>query len=503
MKKIKNAASWLSVLGGASFAVAGIIFLVINRSIIRFFPLIVTLFCFFSAAFAVAVVLLRKKDCAPFCRVLCGVLTAVDVAVMVGLTVLFKVFFMFQPVCCSTAVEASFFACGYFAAASLLVSFVFGTKKPLCLASAALVACLFSLFIGWATLTDYSDYGGVSEEPLYLFTNGESGYFTYRIPSLIALDKDVLSEKCGFFCESDMLVAFAEGRKDSSSDEGRIDLVMKVFRSGERSVPDVVVLKSGGETIEKYGNPTPVFDKETGKIHLFYIRGAKENGFRYETYRSVLEIGTDGKITETETEKITFDGFDGELIPGPGKGTVLSTGRLCVPFYEEKGCFLLLSDDHGETWRRGEIVGEGNECDATETADGKVLFVTRDNLGCTTLHPDEYIRLSLSEDGGETWEKRQEETTVPTPICEASLNRLSDGTILLTNPACHLTRADLSLSYSCDGGKTFFSEKLYDGASGYSCIAVDSDDNVFVLAEVGKVCYNEALVLLECSFLKR
>jgi hypothetical protein len=42
------------------------------------------------------------------------------------------------------------------------------------------------------------------------------------------------------------------------------------------------------------------------------------------------------------------------------------------------------------------------------------------------------------------------------------------------------------------GGQTAFNEP-----SGYSCVCVDSADHVFVLAEVGKVNYNEALVFLK------
>lgn len=48
----------------------------------------------------------------------------------------------------------------------------------------------------------------------YLFQAGTYGYYTYRIPAIICTVKGTL-------------LAFAERRKNSSSDTGDIDLVMK------------------------------------------------------------------------------------------------------------------------------------------------------------------------------------------------------------------------------------------------------------------------------------
>src|SRR6266478_3847723 len=47
-----------------------------------------------------------------------------------------------------------------------------------------------------------------------LFVGGKDGYHTYRIPSLIVTKKDTV-------------LAFCEGRKNSGSDTGDIDLLMK------------------------------------------------------------------------------------------------------------------------------------------------------------------------------------------------------------------------------------------------------------------------------------
>jgi len=47
-----------------------------------------------------------------------------------------------------------------------------------------------------------------------VFTSGEKGYHTYRIPALIV-------------AQDGTILAFCEGRKNSASDHGDIDLVLR------------------------------------------------------------------------------------------------------------------------------------------------------------------------------------------------------------------------------------------------------------------------------------
>ena len=48
----------------------------------------------------------------------------------------------------------------------------------------------------------------------YLFKSGENGYNTFRIPALVVTNEGTV-------------LAFAEGRKNGSSDTGDIDIVLK------------------------------------------------------------------------------------------------------------------------------------------------------------------------------------------------------------------------------------------------------------------------------------
>src|SRR5690606_32694872 len=86
-----------------------------------------------------------------------------------------------------------------------------------------------------------------------VFERGEGGYHTYRIPAIVrALDGTLL--------------AFAEGRVESPSDDGNIDLVLKRSADGGRTWGPLQVVIDDGP--HKFGNPVPIVDRITGRIVL-------------------------------------------------------------------------------------------------------------------------------------------------------------------------------------------------------------------------------------------
>src|SRR5437870_8057257 len=97
---------------------------------------------------------------------------------------------------------------------------------------------------------------GLAAEPLVqgpVFTAGEGGYHTYRIPSVIVTPKGTL-------------LAFCEGRKKGTSDTGDIDLVLKRSADGGATWGPMQVVWDDGENT--CGNPCPVVDRLTGTIWL-------------------------------------------------------------------------------------------------------------------------------------------------------------------------------------------------------------------------------------------
>ena len=86
-----------------------------------------------------------------------------------------------------------------------------------------------------------------------LFVSGQDGYHTYRIPSLLVTPKGTV-------------LAFAEGRKQTSGDAGDIDLLLKrSLDHGQTWEATQTVWNDGPNTC---GNPCPVVDRETGTIWL-------------------------------------------------------------------------------------------------------------------------------------------------------------------------------------------------------------------------------------------
>ena len=73
------------------------------------------------------------------------------------------------------------------------------------------ILMLKNLFIFFLITNSISVY---SQDLNYIFKSGENGYNTFRIPSIVITNKGTT-------------LAFAEGRKNSSSDSGDIDIVLK------------------------------------------------------------------------------------------------------------------------------------------------------------------------------------------------------------------------------------------------------------------------------------
>lgn len=178
-----------------------------------------------------------------------------------------------------------------------------------------------------------------------VFNGGdEGGYHSFRIPSIVKT-------------KDGTLVAFAEGRKNSSSDWGDIDLVFKRSTDNGLTWGTLGTVVSTGADV--WGNPTAVYDPSigaNGRIWLFmsWNSGLKTavsqiaHGERktYTTYSDNNGVSWSSPVDRTAQllpSTFTWDAM------GPGIGiytTIDHAGRLIVP---AKGRNIY-SDDHGATW---------------------------------------------------------------------------------------------------------------------------------------------------------
>lgn len=328
-----------------------------------------------------------------------------------------------------------------------------------------------------------------------IFTSGEEGYNTYRIPSLIVTKQGTL-------------LAFCEGRVREGGDSGDIDLLMKRSSDNGESWSNTIVVWDDADNT--CGNPCPVVDQMTGEIFLLMthnlgedhegdiVRGTSK-GSRTVWVCSSRDDGvtwsTPKNITST-TKKENWSWY--ATGPGVGIQKMLSPfkGRLVIPcdhktLGDEIGYYshVIYSDDHGETWELGEATEDGvNECQVIERTDGSLLL----NMRRAVNNPVKHRAISNSSDGGQTWSPLRYDESLLEPRCQASLIRYHHADtkgmpwVLFSNPEAE-SRINMTVKLSKDDGATWDSSLvLHEGPSAYSCLTVLQDGTLGCLYECGE-----------------
>jgi len=305
-----------------------------------------------------------------------------------------------------------------------------------------------------------------------LWTRGVGGYHTYRIPALAVT-------------AGGTVLAFCEGRRDSSSDTGQIDLLLRRSPDGGETwgACSVVSSEPGFTT----GNPAPVLDTTTGRMWLLLCRNpaeGTEDQIRQGQFDRTVWIthSDDDGVTWARASEITSSVKRHDwtwYATGPCHGIQLRSGRLVIPCdfrrrdqsdgSEFRHSHVILSDDHGETWRIGGIVDkEGtNESVAVELADGDVYLNCRDqSRGGSRI-------VARSSDGGQTFGIPVADPVLVEPACQGSAVRMgdTDGTVVFANPAS-TARDHLTIRLSRDGCRTWIASRVIEpGPAAYCDVA--------------------------------
>lgn len=322
-----------------------------------------------------------------------------------------------------------------------------------------------------------------------VYTSGEDGYFAYRIPAVATSSEGTL-------------LALAEARKNNLSDPGgqgqEIHLVVKRSEDAGRSWSEMQVIENAGE-LWSAANPSVVVDRDTGRIWVIYVRCKPGRGTH------AARPGTDDAQTRarysdddgrTWSESIDLTAIARDMddphwnisVPGPGGAIQTSQGRLVIPCwrYPPFSNFVLYSDDHGQTWKRGKQVPgdqQGDECQVVELADGRLLMDIRQH------GPHRW--LSESDDGGITWSEPRPGPEVTPVMCAIERFTPRDDSggrnrIVWTAPRGP-GRQDLTIWTSYDEGRTFQNPRLiYEGPSAYSDLTTLADGTVGILWERGE-----------------
>jgi len=337
-----------------------------------------------------------------------------------------------------------------------------------------------------------------------VFTSGTDGYHTYRIPAVIVTTNGTV-------------LAFCEGRRNSGSDSGDIDLLLKRSADGGKTWSAQQLIWSDAENT--CGNPAPVVDQTTGEIWLLmtWNDGAdKEDAIGYQKARNTRRVfvthSADDGLTWAKPEEITSSVKKPEwgwYATGPVNGVQLTRGphrgRLVIPCNHNQinsqtqavsRSHIIFSDDHGATWQLGGVEDEKtNESTIVELSDGSLLHNMR------SYHRKSRRAVATSKDGGMTWSPVKLDDALIEPVCQASILRCSwpDGNeksrILFSNPAS-TKREKMTVRVSYDEGQTWpVSKLIHAGPAAYSCLAVLPDKSVACLFECGKTNSYETISL--------
>ena len=329
-----------------------------------------------------------------------------------------------------------------------------------------------------------TDTGNTSSPDLYVENTG--GYRQFRIPA-VALTSD------------GTLLAFAEGRKYSGSDTGNIDLVLRRSTDGGQTWNPMQVIWDDGDNT--CGNPAPVVDPETGRIHLLMTWndgddtiGEINQGTSKDTRRVFHTFSDDDGESWSKPVEITSQVKNkdwGWYATGPCHGIVVSSGkykgRIVIPCDcievgpgRKQYSFVIWSDDNGTTWEYGGTVTGGNECTVAETSDGRLILNMRNSGTFRTI--------AYSEDGGMTWSGSSENRDLIDPVCQGSmLNTDVNGkhTLYFSNSAS-TTRDHMTVKKSTDDGISWDAGNLiYEGKSAYSDLVSLNEEELLLLYENG------------------
>lgn len=315
------------------------------------------------------------------------------------------------------------------------------------------------------------------------YYSGMNGYHAFRIPTLIKTKT--------------ALIAFAEGRKNSTSDFGDIDIVYRrSLNAGKTWEPMQILHDLDTMAVQ---NPVPIYvEKENKVVLLFNTTSMSEHDVLNKDYelkderKAYLTMSSDeGKTWATPkdiTRNVKRKHWRWHAI-GPVHGIELqhgsNAGRLVAPvaISIEKGntayCMALIySDDTGNNWQIGAVdknlndAVRGNETTIAELPDGRIYVNTRDHTGGSA---EKNRGETFSLDGGLTFEEPiVESEKFPSPIVQSALlNWKGEKELLLfSTPSSTDKRENLIVMASSDHAKTWKTLfRVHEGFSAYSDMA--------------------------------
>ncbi|WP_071606461.1 sialidase family protein [Luteipulveratus halotolerans] len=243
----------------------------------------------------------------------------------------------------------------------------------------------------------------------------------YRIPGLTTTTKGTV-------------IAAYDRRPTMADVPSNIGIVIRRSTDGGRTwLPQQIVRESPAP--ESHGDPSLLVDQQTGRIFVFYVSSVNQGFGGGATGNS----DTDPNATQMDYSWSDDDGVTwqhrritsmaknpawGGLFAASGEGIQLRHGQYAGRLVQQYAirynganyAASLYSDDHGETWTFGALVGpRADENKTVELSYGDVMLNSRSAP---------YRKVAISRDGGQTYGPFEADTDLPDPANNGSILRL-------------------------------------------------------------------------------
>ncbi|MFD4760070.1 exo-alpha-sialidase [Streptomyces sp. NPDC058439] len=335
----------------------------------------------------------------------------------------------------------------------------------------------------------HSDTGTLSQQDLATAGTG-SPY--YRIPALTTT-------------ESGTVLAAYDARPTLGDLPSNIGIMLRRSTDDGRTWQSQQIVRKDPAP-RGYGDPSLLVDRQSGRIFLFYAAGQNQGYFGSATGTdendpNVLQADysysdDDGRTWKHRriTHEIKDPAWAG-LFAASGQGIQIKRGpyagrlvqQYSVRYKNGNWAASAYSDDHGETWHMGELVGPGtDENKSVELADGRLMLNVRSS-------PHRLV--AYSSDGGATWSGLRADPNLIDPGDNGSVIRWNPNAsprspeahkLLFSNNESTTDRANTTVKMSCDDGRTWPIRRTVEaGPSAYSTLARLRDGSLGLLYERG------------------
>lgn len=338
---------------------------------------------------------------------------------------------------------------------------------------------------------NFRTHGAIESQTIA--TAGDGSPF-YRIPALTTTPKGTV-------------LAAYDARPTLADLPGALSIVMRRSTDGGRTWRAQTLVR-GGPAPDGYGDPSFIVDRVTGRIFLFHAASVRQGFFGArpgnrdddpDVLHTDYAYSDDDGVTwqyRRLTRAIKRPAWGG-MFAASGEGVQLRTGphtgRLLQPYVirmdGRNWVASAYSDDHGERWQMGALVGpDADESKAVELSDGRLML---------TVRARPMRKVAWSHDGGVTWTGLRDEPALPDPANNGSVTRVfpdappgsSDARQLLLTHTHHASRREhLVVRRSCDDGLTWSAPRVVEtGAASYSTVTRLADGRFGLLYERGTV----------------